>query len=304
MLSLNTKRQLQKETVKFLCHLVEEGGPEPHEDQTFTDIINHLKDHQVEPFREILKDSLTENTLIGHGFVKPYGYPGDFNIIDGIYKHQINPDPRFRNWDRFFQDQPGAQAVRNRKEYFLNCCKKLEKSKREEVSVLILGCGPATDVNEFYNLYPESRLKFHLIDFDQHALDFAKKQNIKVNGSIEYFRINVLRYKPHKIYDLIWSAGLFDYFKEKHFTYLIGKYLKYLAKDGEYIIGNFSHVNPTKRLMEVLSDWYLNHRSKYDLIRMAVEAEADEDQVSVDMEELGINMFLRIRNSINGHSEI
>ena len=104
------------------------------------------------------------------------------------------------------------------------------------------------------------------------------------------------------MYDLIWSAGLFDYFKEKHFTYLINKYLKYLAKEGEFVIGNFSHVNPTKKLMEVLSDWYLNHRSKYDLIRMAVEAEAKEDQVSVDMEELGINLFLRIRNTVNGHS--
>jgi hypothetical protein len=102
------------------------------------------------------------------------------------------------------------------------------------------------------------------------------------------------------MYDLIWSAGLFDYFKEKHFIYLINKYLKYLTRDGEYIIGNFSHVNPTKRLMEVLSDWYLHHRSKYDLIRMAVEAEAHEDKVSVDMEELGINLFLRIRNSLNG----
>ena len=84
--------------------------------------------------------------------------------------------------------------------------------------------------------------------------------------------------------------------------YLINKYLKYLADGGEYVIGNFSHLNPTKRLMEVLSDWYLHHRTKYDLIRMAVEAEANEDNVKVDMEELGINLFLRIRNSVNGHS--
>jgi len=164
--------------------------------------------------------------------------------------------------------------------------------------VLILGCGPATDVKEFYALYPDSRLKFHLVDFDQHAIDFAYKQNRMVNGSIEYYRINVLRFKPFAMYDLIWSAGLFDYFKEKHFIYLVKKYLKYLGRNGDYVIGNFSHVNPTKKLMEVLSDWYLHHRSKYDLIRMAVEAEASEDQISVDMEDLGINLFLKIRNSV------
>ena len=54
--------------------------------------------------------------------------------------------------------------------------------------------------------------------------------------------------------------------------------------------------------MEVLSDWYLHHRSKYDLIRMAIEAEAEEENVKVDMEELGINLFLRIRRSVNGKS--
>jgi len=302
MLSLNTKQPLQKETIRFLNHLVNTGGPEPHEYQEFTNIVDHLKDHQVAAFRDIIKDSLNVNTLIGHGFVKPYGYPGDFTIIHAIYNDSINPDPKFSNWDRFFQNQPGAHAVRNRKEYFLKCCQKLEASDRKEVNVLILGCGPATDVKEFYALYPESRLKFHLIDFDQNAIDFASKQNRKINGSIKYFRVNVLRFKPLNIYDLIWSAGLFDYFKEKHFIYLINKYLKYLAEDGEYIIGNFSHQNPTKRLMEVLSDWYLHHRSKYDLIRMAVEAEADEENVKIDMEELGINLFLRIRSSVNGKS--
>ena len=113
--------------------------------------------------------------------------------------------------------------------------------------------------------------------------------------SIEYFKINVLRFKPYHWYDLIWSAGLFDYFKDKHFVYMINKYYKYLVSGGEFIIGNFSHSNPTRRLMEVLSDWYLVHRSKYDLVRMALEAEAKEEQVKVDMEELGVNLFLRIK---------
>jgi hypothetical protein len=94
---------------------------------------------------------------------------------------------------------------------------------------------------------------------------------------------------------MIWSSGLFDYFKDRHFVYMINKYYKYVAEGGEFIIGNFSNSNPTKRLMEVLSDWYLNHRSKYDLVRMALEADIDEKLVKVDMEELGVNLFLRIR---------
>jgi SAM-dependent methyltransferase len=298
MISINTQPQLQKETIKFLCELVEKGGPEINDYQIFTEIVNHLKPEQIEQFREIIKPSLNENTLIGHGFVKPYGYPGDFYLIHNIYEWKANLNPKYKFWDDFFLNQPAAQAVRNRKDFFLRHLRMLESSQTKEINVLILGCGPATDVKEYMAECPESRIRFSLVDFDQTAIDFARSQNYSSNGSIEYFRINVLRFKPYKYYDLIWSAGLFDYFKEKHFIYLINKYLKNLAEDGEFIIGNFSHLNPTRRLMEVLSDWYLNHRSKYDLIRMAVEAEVHEDQISVEMEELGINLFLRIKNSV------
>ena len=300
MISTSTQTRLQKEAVKFLSQLVEKGGPEPHEYQAFTDIVNHLKPEQVDPFREVIKPSLNENTLIGHGFVKPYGYPGDYHLIHNIYIQKANPDPKYKSWDDFFLNQPAAQAVRNRKDFFLRCCKRLEESNSEEINVLILGCGPATDVNQYISENPDSKIRFNLLDFDQNAIDFAKAQNESSNGNIEYFRINVLRFKPYKYYDLIWSAGLFDYFKEKHFIYLINKYHKNLSESGEFIIGNFSHVNPTKRLMEVLSDWHLNHRSRYDLIRMAVEAGVNEDRVIIENEELGINMFMRIKSAING----
>ncbi len=290
-----TLNQLSGEERSFLSSLVKKGGPEPNEYKEFTAIVNNLEDEELSFFREVIRESLNENTLIGHGFVKPYGYPGDFSIIHNIYRIYVNPDKRYTNWDRFFQDQAGAQAVRNRKEYFLNRCAEIDSQGGPEKHILILGSGPATDVNEYLSNNPESRIKFDLVDFDQNAIDFARFQNEQFSNAVNYFKINVLRFKPYQWYNLIWSAGLFDYFKDKHFVYMINKYYKYLSEGGEFIIGNFSNSNPTKRLMEVLSDWYLNHRSKYDLLRMALEAEAREENVEVEMEELGVNLFLRIK---------
>ena len=287
--------QLSEAARNFLNALVEKGGPEPHEYSEFAALVNNLEDQELEYFRNVIRKSLNENTLIGHGFVKPFGYPGDFTIIHNIYKVHVNPDNKYGNWDRFFQNQAGAQAVRNRKDYFLKRCAEIEKRDAEVKHVLILGSGPATDVNEYLQNNPHSKIKFDLVDFDQNAIDFAKKQNEPFKDSIEYFKINVLRYRPYQWYDLIWSAGLFDYFKDKHFVYMINKYYKYLMDGGEFIIGNFSHSNPTRRLMEVLSDWYLVHRSKNDLVRMALEAEATKELVEVEMEELGVNLFLRIK---------
>lgn len=290
-----TLSQLSREDRNFLVSLVNKGGPDPEEYKEFTAIVNNLEDQELEVFRELIRDSLNENTLIGHGFVKPFGYPGDYSLIHNIYRRYVNPDRKYTNWDRFFQDQAGAHAVRNRKDYFLRRCAEVEKEAGDDKRVLILGSGPATDVHEYLEANPETKIHFDLVDFDQNAIDFARSQNGPFEDKIDYFKINVLRFKPYQWYDLIWSAGLFDYFKDKHFVYMISKYYKYLKEAGEFIIGNFSTSNPTKRLMEVLSDWHLVHRSKYDLVRMALEANATEELVEVDMEELGVNLFLRIK---------
>jgi len=63
------------------------------------------------------------------------------------------------------------------------------------------------------------------------------------------------------------------------------------------VISNFSTKNPTKRLMEVLSDWYLNLRTESDLFRIASDANIDKELVSIEKETLGINLFLKIRKN-------
>jgi ubiquinone/menaquinone biosynthesis C-methylase UbiE len=280
---------------EFLNYLIEKGGPELQDYEKFTSIVNSLEPADVDSFRQKIKTILNENTLIGHGFVKPFGYPGDFTLIDKIYSFDINQDSVYKNWDLFFQNQPGAYAVRNRKDFFIEYCSKLI-SKKENAKVLILGSGPASDVYEFLSTFSGgNNINIDLIDFDQSAIDFSKKKNEKFNGQISYNKINALRYNSYKLYDLIWSAGLFDYFKDKHFTFLIRKYINCLEEDGEMVISNFSTKNPTKRLMEVLSDWYLNLRTESDLYRIATDANINKELVSVDKEPLGINLFLKIR---------
>lgn len=296
--SLTLQNTLDEKISEFLDYLIANGGPELPDYEKFTYIVNNLLPNEVDCFRERIKTVLNENTLIGHGFVKPYGYPGDFTLIDKIYRYDVNQDVRYKNWDLFFQNQPGANAVRNRKAFFIEYCKNLS-TKKENARVLILGSGPASDVHEFLANYSGgNNMSIDLIDFDQSAIDFSMEKNKTFNGQITYNKINALRYNSYRLYDLIWSAGLFDYFKDKHFTFLIRKYINCLLEDGEMVISNFSTKNPTKRLMEVLSDWYLNLRTESDLFRIASDANVDKELVSVEKEPLGINLFLKIKKNV------
>jgi extracellular factor (EF) 3-hydroxypalmitic acid methyl ester biosynthesis protein len=294
---LEFKNDLDEKVSEFLNYLIENGGPEPQDYGKFTSIVNNLDPTDVDDFRERIKSILNEKTLIGHGFVKPFGYPGDFTLIDKIYQFDVNEDMRYKNWDLFFQNQPAANAVRNRKDFFIEYCKNLVL-KKKNAKVLILGSGPATDVFEFLTSNSgDNNMSFDLIDFDQSAIDFSMKKNEKFVRQISCYRINALRFNSFKLYDLIWSAGLFDYFKDKHFTFLIRKYFNCLIEDGEMVISNFSTKNPTKRLMEVLSDWYLYLRTESDLFRTASDANIDKEMVNVEKDPLGINLFLRIRKN-------
>ena len=296
--SIALQNNLDEKISEFLDYLLLNGGPELQDYEKFTSIVNKLLPNEVDYFRERIQSVLNEQTLIGHGFVKPFGYPGDFTLIDKIYRNDVNQDARYKNWDLFFQNQPGANAVRNRKAFFIEYCKNLSE-KKENATVLILGSGPASDVNEFLTNYSGgNNMNFDLIDFDQAAIDFSREKNKPFNGKITYNKINALRYNSYRLYDLIWSAGLFDYFKDKHFTFLIRKYINCLLDDGEMVISNFSTKNPTKRLMEVLSDWYLNLRTESDLFRIASDANVDKELVSVEKEPLGINLFLKIKKTV------
>jgi hypothetical protein len=288
-----------EEIANFLDTLVLKGGPDTQEDaEKFTSMVNNLTRDEILQLRNELRFALDENTLMGHGYTKPYGYAGDFMLIEKIYQNVVNPDPKFRNWDIFFQNQAGAKAVRNRKNYFIQTCKNLVAEKKN-ARVLILGSGPATDVCEFLSgPFGRKDIKFDLVDLDQNAIDYSMQKNERFHDQVTFTRINALRHNPFKLYDLVWTAGLFDYFKDKHFSYLIRKYYNCLTEDGRMIIGNFSTRNPSKNLMENVMDWNLNLRTETDLYRIAADAGVDKELVDVDREPLGINLFLVVRKNL------
>ncbi len=290
---------LKEHEVQFLNTLLAKGGPDEHEYDLFLDFISRVNDEGVKELREAIKPIMNEETMIGFAFVKPYGYAGDFKIIDMIYQKKVNPDPRFTKWDKWYHAQHAAKAVRNRKEFFKSVLAELDEGADHPKEVLILGSGPATDVYEYLTDHPDSGLRFDLIDLDQRAIDYAKEKNARFLDRLNFIRMNVLRYKTHKFYDLIWSAGLFDYFKEKHFIYLLRKYMPYVAEGGEMIIGNFSDENPSTGGMHSILEWHLNQRSPEELVYYALEAGAKRQNIYVDKEPLGVNLFLRVKNPAN-----
>ena len=105
-----------------------------------------------------------------------------------------------------------------------------------------------------------------------------------------------LRFSVKQEFDLVWSAGLFDYLNDGLFTKLLRKLGKYTRSGGEIVIGNFSLANPSQPYME-LFDWVLIHRSVEKLHELAHAASIPSQNLEVLSEELGVNLFLHIRKA-------
>lgn len=273
------------------------NGPDYNDYQQILDFIDTITTEEIENFRKIMLPILNPDTIIGFSFTKPFGYNGDFFIIEKIYQYYVNPNQKYRKWDEFFHRLPAAIAVNNRKKLSIEILTSLNNSSPEKPKqVLILGSGPVAEVNEYLKSnYENNTLHFDLIDFDQRAIDYAKRKNKNYLQYLNFNNHNVIRYLPQKCYDLIWSAGLFDYFKDKHFVYLLRKYYEYLNPESEMIIGNFSVNNPSRKIMEILGDWFLCHRSEEDLSGFALQAGILPSKIELIKEPLGINLFLKVK---------
>ena len=111
-----------------------------------------------------------------------------------------------------------------------------------------------------------------------------------------FIKKNIFRFNTEDKFDIIWSAGLFDYFDDKAFIMLLKKFRNWLKDDGEIIIGNFNeNHNPSRAYMELFGEWHLNHRTDEQLYHLAKQAGYENQKISVGREPENVNLFLHLK---------
>jgi cyclopropane fatty-acyl-phospholipid synthase-like methyltransferase len=156
-----------------------------------------------------------------------------------------------------------------------------------------MASGPGRDMQAFFVQAGIDKLRVSIdcVEQDENAIRFAQEICAEYTESIRFFKTNALRFDSDLKYDLIWSAGLFDYFDDKVFVFMLKRLKGMLASVGEIIIGNFSTLNPSRSYMELM-EWYLHHRSPHTLKSLAMAAGFIESSLSVKKESTGVNLFL------------
>ncbi len=258
---------------------------------------------QREAFRQAMLDRTEPE--IQKGFMnrqmrqKPFGYAGDFRVIDWMYKRVQDIDVLSGFWDDFCHRQAAAESVRNRKEHLKNTFSAIVKEKGGPISMLDLASGPCRDLAEAIEGAGELAYgsKLHCVDMEPKAIEYAQSVT-KPYSKLVNFKWecgNVFRFRSEEKYDLVWSAGLFDYLNDKLATALIAKMWSLTAPGGKMIVGNFHPINPTRNYIEWCMDWVLIHRTEDELRALGLAAGIPADRITIDREPLGVCIFLEGR---------
>lgn len=228
--------------------------------------------------------------------LKPFGYAGDFRVIDWMYKRAFDINLEAGFWDDFCHRQHAGASVRNRKDFLKKVFNKISQERKQPIKVLDFASGPCRDLAEAIDEAGDAchGSLIHCVDIEPKAIEYAQKVT-KPYASIVNFKwecSNVFRFRSEDRYDLVWSAGLFDYLNDKLATALIAKMWQHTAEGGTMIVGNFHPRNPTRNYMEWCMDWILIHRTEAELKQLGINAGIPESVIEIDQEPLGVCIFL------------
>lgn len=241
------------------------------------DMRRHQKYYQDELFPLFATPPLNKRV-----YEKPLGYPGDYLMMNYYYDDGYEGESCYHKlMHRYSLEVPVARANINRKKYFFNIFERICKLKGDvdAIKIASFGCGPAREIIEFAEKSIDAeRCEFTCIDSEPGALNYIKDRISAVNKQINIYFLNlniknILKskgsYEGVSSQNLIYSAGLFDYFSDKMAKAILNKLYSYLSDDGLLIIVNVAENHDHRAYMELLGEWYLNLRSDMDMLDLA-----------------------------------
>ena len=244
-------------------------------------------------------------------FAKPLGYAGDYKMVNMMLGEPLDGTSTFAkvlNASALRADAPAAH--RNRIQILANTlqaeCRKAADARRP-LRALNIGCGPAAEIQQFIQeSWLSDNLDIELVDFNQETLDYARSTTEKLCR--EHHRHTKMKFTLKSVndlirdatsetktvenpFDLVYCAGLFDYFGDPTCEALLSLFYDWTAPGGLVVVTNVAPENSTVGFMSHLLEWNLRLRDTEQLAQMA----AVLGQPDVSYDTTGVNVFLTLR---------
>jgi len=249
------------------------------------------EDEHLRAAKRYTESQLTAELLAAplwrQAYTKPLGYPGDFQVMEYIYQGNALGDTPFAQVAHALGVQIGEFVVR-RKDLVRQAIAEVAARRRgPEASVIAsLGAGPAQEIVELLQRDEcgPNPLTVILVDQDSSAMRWAGQKLATANAvrrqvapvHIELRHVSVLRLlreiNPAEFLtrpDMIYSAGLFDYFSDRTCRVLARRLYDALRPGGALLLGNMKAGTDMIWPLEMIADWSLNYRTSDNILSWA-----------------------------------
>jgi len=257
-----------------------------------------------------LTRELLNAPLWRQAYAKPRGYPGDFVVMNYIYDGGPAGEDAFAQLAHALAVKIGQFVVR-RKDVVRTEIETLVATCEPHAALRVasLGCGPAREIAEVLarDIRFAGALTFALIDQDEEALRCAGRgiantatQRCAAQVVVELRKVSVLRLlrdvDPSDVFgrpNLIYSAGLFDYFNDRTCRILTRRLYAALPPGGALLLGNMKAGTDMSWPLEFIADWSLIYRSAERVLSWAEGLDGADIQLRT--EATGYDYMLRLR---------
>ncbi|MFA5073550.1 MAG: class I SAM-dependent methyltransferase [Nitrospirota bacterium] len=256
-----------------------------------------------ENFREKTKKYF-EKSFCNRARIWPQGYPGDYYMIEFVYRNAAMSSGIGFYLDRYFLGTTLSVAVRERKE-LLRELVRLELNKRNKpisTKILDVACGSCREVFELTSDIVESGANITCLDFDGDALEFAANRFSSaglLSDNISFRKYNAIKMINHErnlkefgMQDVIYSVGFFDYLDDDILIRLLSSLYK-LTNPGGSLIMSFKDRRKYKTFD---NSWLLNWdafflRTEEDMLNILEKAGIETSTLTSTREKSGVVVF-------------
>ena len=234
-------------------------------------------------FRNKTNKFFSKSYFMNHARIWPKGYPGDYKILEAIYRNIPLSDGLGYLLDSYFLSTTLANAVRTRLSWIKDMLKR-ELKGRQGLRVLNIASGSTRELFELAVEIKESDATFTCVDLDSDAINFvlSRLSYTDIAFQIAMRKYNALRMASHErnikefgLQDNIYSIGLFDYLTDDVLVRLL-KELYLTLNPGGKLIASFKDC---KRYETYDYHWLVDWRAFYQ--RTEAESRKLIDQAGI-----------------------
>jgi SAM-dependent methyltransferase len=252
-----------------------------------------------------LFQTLQADPYASYSFRKPRGYPGDAVLMDFIYGSGSSGAVLERSSDlgrSIFQQisqNPAFPAIQGRRDLL---ARQIESACRENqwCRILAVACGHLREGGVLSKREMPPPARFVALDQDEASLVLVASEHEQ--SGVECLHESAIRLLSHHfdigVFDLIYSAGLYDYLSDEFSTRLLQGLVRRLVPGGALLVANMLPDIPVCGYMEAVMDWWLIYRTPEQMAEMGKQVAAIHDvQWRVFTDDLQHIVYLEIRRN-------